>query len=113
MFYSSYNIFPAIDFLVSATALGTKNVNGAGAGEVYPNPVASGNDFTVPFKLTQTGTVNIQVVNVQGQVVRSITRSFGAGENVVNFNTNGLANGVYTYSIIAGEFSANGKVVVK
>ncbi len=112
-FYQSTNGFPAIDFLVSAEGLGVDKINGTGLGTAYPNPTAAGTDLHVPFKLTNSGNVEVRLINMNGQVVRTISKSFNAGVNEVTFNVNGLSAGMYTYSLTTADFSGAGKIMIK
>ncbi len=112
-FYSASNGFPAIDFLVSTETLDVNKMEGTGLGSAYPNPTVSGNSLHVPFKLTNAGNVEIRLTNVNGQVVRTIAKKYAAGVNEVSFETSNLSAGIYTYSLVAADFSGSGKVLIK
>lgn len=112
-FYNAANGFPAIDFLVSTPTLSAAKIEGTGIGSAYPNPATAGSALNVPFKLSNAGNVVVTITNMNGQVVRSISKNCKAGVNEISFDTNGLSAGVYTYSLTATDFNGSGKVVIK
>jgi hypothetical protein len=61
---------------------------------VFPNPTA--NDATLVVETSKTAQITMTIVNMMGQVVGSQTINTYAGKNMVQVNTNGLAQGVYT-----------------
>jgi hypothetical protein len=91
------------DYLVSAKNINNEQTISLSA---YPNPAKDEIRFNFG-KNTQPYIVNL--VNMQGQVVK--TETFGVNSNEVSFNTNNLATGLYTYQITnANELVKVGKV---
>jgi hypothetical protein len=90
------------DYLVSA-----KNVEETTISlSAYPNPAKDEVKFNFG-KNTESYTVNI--INLQGQVVKSET--FGSNANEVTINTSNLAGGLYTYQVNNGnELKKVGKI---
>jgi Secretion system C-terminal sorting domain len=79
--------------------------------QLNPNPAT---DVTrVNFALEQSARVQVQVVNMMGQTVRSTaTEQFGAGVSAINVNTSDLATGIYLVRLNAGGIVATSKLVV-
>lgn len=78
---------------------------------VYPNPVSD--VATIRFSLSNTADVDIKIYNSVGQEVQNLfsdTRS--AGTHRVEFNCSKLKQGVYYYSIKAGDTVENHKFMV-
>jgi len=72
----------------------------------YPNPFNPSTviKYAIPFE----STVNIRFYNSLGQIVREVNEgNRQSGNYEINFNSSGLASGIYFYSIIA--ISADGK----
>jgi len=69
----------------------------------YPNPF---NPVTkIKFSLIQNGRVKIKIYNTLGEEVREIiNKEYEFGYHEVEFNSMGLASGVYLYRIEAGDF---------
>ncbi len=65
---------------------------------------------TLSFSLPHAGNVDINVYDASGRVVRTISRTFSAGENTIRIN--GLSSGVYIVKASGKDFSATGKLVV-
>ncbi|MEL6820318.1 MAG: T9SS type A sorting domain-containing protein [Calditrichota bacterium] len=83
----------------------------------YPNPF---NPTTqIPFALPQREAVELVIVNINGQVVRNLLDGviYAAGEHAVNWdgrnNAGGrVASGLYLYTIRAGDFTANRRMIL-
>ena len=69
----------------------------------YPNPFNPGT--TIRYDLPEAGNVNISVFDLTGRLVRTLQDGRkAAGSYTINFNSSGLASGVYFYQIRAGSF---------
>lgn len=80
-------------------------------GQNYPNP-ASG-QTKIPFHLVNGGNVSIKLYNSQGRLVKEIiNQSYSAGDNTADFDTSGLAKGIYFYQLTSGKFKQARKLVV-
>ncbi len=77
----------------------------------YPNPF---NPVTnIKFGLPKAGFTKIVVYDINGREVKTlIQQSLAAGYYNVDFNSSGLASGVYLYRIISGEFTDVKKMVL-
>ena len=77
---------------------------------VSPNPTVE--RFTVQAKAAKAGTVRVNVVNMLGQVVRSVNFEVGAGEVYSReFDIANLATGAYTVQINDGVNASAMKVI--
>ena len=76
-----------------------------------PNPVMS--NSIIAYDLPADTHVKIQLYNVRGQSVRTLVdQPMQAGEHRVEFDTKGLAPGVYYYNLRAGEYYESRKLVI-
>lgn len=77
---------------------------------VYPNPVhgVANVKITVPEK----GNVTIQLTNLVGQTVMSLTRNIEATETF-NLDASQLTSGVYFYTVKQGNQKVTGKIIVE
>jgi PKD repeat protein len=62
-------------------------------GIVYPNPVVS--NARLEYNLSEPATVQVNIVNILGQVAFSVSEKANPGLNTLDINTNNLENGVY------------------
>jgi len=78
-----------------------------------PNPVQSGYDATINYRLNNDGTINLTVYDVLGrEVTRLINEYKVAGTYSVTFNTKGLSSGVYFYKLRAPGYEGLKKMVI-
>lgn len=80
-------------------------------GQNYPNPF---NPSTViDFNIPQDGFVIIKLFDITGREVRILMRKYtSAGFYTLNFNAEGLAGGVYFYTIDADKYKAVKKMLL-
>lgn len=83
----------------------------------YPNPFSKTTtiEFSVAGKETTEKflSVHLDVYNILGQKISNIlNNTFSPGKYSVQFNANNLPNGVYFYSLRAGEFTATKKMIL-
>ena len=65
------------------------------------------------FNLSQTKTLLINVYNIVGEKVYSVSKNiYDAGENEVKLNTSNLANGMYIIQLHDGTRAINKPLVV-
>ncbi len=85
--------------------------NGFSLSQNYPNPF---NPMTrINFDLGKASNVKLIVFNILGQKVATLVDKFmNAGAYSVDFNASSLASGVYLYTIEAGDFKMNKKMVL-
>jgi hypothetical protein len=82
----------------------------------YPNPFNPAT--TISYSLPQSETVQLFIFNPQGRLVRNLVDSqVGAGQHHLEWDATDntgiqVASGVYIYKLVAGRFSAQGKMQV-
>ncbi len=77
----------------------------------YPNPFNP--STTIRFSLPETAEVQLEVVNIRGQVVAQlINERRGAGIHSVVFDATGLPSGIYFYRMTANSVSQVQKMVL-
>ena len=77
---------------------------------IYPNPIAK--VATIELSLNENSTVNMQIVNVLGELVSSEVYSLNAGNNKVNFNVNNLESGFYFVNLNINGLTTTKKITV-
>lgn len=77
----------------------------------YPNPFSGTTSFDL--SLNKASDVKVTVSNLLGQVISTESASLSAGKHTLNINAEGLATGIYTFTVEAGGFSETNKMVVK
>jgi hypothetical protein len=78
-----------------------------------PNPVRSGYDATIKYRLNTAGNINITVYDVLGREVAHLVNEYKPiGVHSVNFNTKNLSSGVYFYRLRAPGYEGLKKMVV-
>lgn len=71
------------------------------AGVVYPNPVKE--TARISIRLSKASDLNIEILNMSGQLVDYRNESLGTGENLVSIPVKNLAPGIYTLKIYTSE----------
>jgi len=78
-----------------------------------PNPVPSGYDATISYRLSNTGPINITFYDVLGREMATLVDEYkSAGIYSVNFNTKGLPSGVYFYKLTTPGYTAQKKMLI-
>jgi hypothetical protein len=78
---------------------------------VYPNPFNS--TAAITFTLDAPRNISLAVYNSQGQFIANVAEgTYGPGEHAVSFDASDLPSGVYFCKLIAGERSAQQKMVL-
>ncbi len=73
----------------------TDNIKGLSAATIIPNPV-SDERFSVSVEATEAFTTNINIINMNGQVVRELGKQrIEQGETNLDFTVNDIPNGFY------------------
>ncbi len=106
--------FEGTDYHLTTQTLSvsTLDANGNGIGNIYPNPSNTANEVFVPVKLAESNTVTLTICDITGKVVKTITADYAAGDFDIAISTDGLSNGVYTCTMVAGDFKATTKFVL-
>ena len=80
----------------------------------YPNPFNAGT--VISFDLPNASNVQLEIINVAGQVVHSVSRRYVAGTHQIEWDGaiigRPVASGIYYYRLTAGELSATKKMVL-
>lgn len=77
----------------------------------YPNPFNP--TTSINFSIAKASNVKLIIYNVLGQKVATLVNGYmNAGAHSVRFNAINLASGVYLYSLEAGDFRMNKKMVL-
>lgn len=80
---------------------------------VYPNP-SNGANTTLSLQLDKNATVGVSIADMNGRVVVEQTNNtFNAGNNVIELNTQNLANGVYTVIVRVNETPSTQRLVIQ
>ena len=77
----------------------------------YPNPTNSSSIVTVT--VDDAASISLEVCNMVGQKVFEIPAAqYGAGVHTLTINASDMSNGVYFYTVFAGEESVTKKMIV-
>lgn len=111
-------ITPIVDSIADAQVLlGPANLTGVEETSVidgislFPNPTTD--NATLVVEASKTSQLSLTVVNMMGQVVGSQTINAYAGKNIVQLNTDNLAQGVYTLVLRDSKGVAKAQRLVK
>ena len=78
---------------------------------IYPNPTTTLN--TITFEVKQAGPVQVQLINQQGEVIKSVVNEFKeAGSYTEMVDLTSVTEGIYIYRIKTAEGIQTKKVVV-
>ncbi|MBD3224859.1 MAG: T9SS type A sorting domain-containing protein [Caldithrix sp.] len=65
----------------------------------FPNPFNA--STLIPYRLSSAGDVQLRILNTQGKIVRqSVNRRQPAGKHTYAFHAQGLASGIYIYTLV-------------
>jgi hypothetical protein len=94
----------------SSTATATGNSLTRTALSVFPNPFSS--NATIEFNTLKTGTVTVELFNLQGQLVRKLYagEATGGTPQRVSLNAPGLSTGIYLVRLTTGNEVVNQRV---
>ena len=77
----------------------------------YPNPFNP--STTIRYDLLEDGLVTLKVFDILGQEVKTLVNSFQPARRYeVQFNSEGLASGVYIYRLQINDFSQSKKMII-
>ena len=110
------NIFPYMAVYVNnVTNAGVNQVQNSNllSCAVFPNPATFNGTTSLVFNLKSTSKVSIDIYNLMGQQVKSITnKNFDGGENTVEMNLSGLNAGVYFVNTTVNGISQTKKLTI-
>ncbi len=82
-----------------------------GLGQNYPNPFFA--ETVIPFFLSESGPVALMIQNLDGKVMETVaSESMDAGFHQVRFQAGHLPQGVYFYTLQAGDIRMTKRMVV-
>ena len=76
----------------------------------YPNPMSGSG--TILFRTSEAGSVELQIFDARGGLVRETSKSGSTGIGEIQFERDGLPAGVYFYRVSGGGLEDTGKLVV-
>lgn len=84
---------------------------GAAGLNLFPNPANS--EFTITYPATQTDMAQLEITDMSGKVVASMSKSISANGGNMSVDVNGLANGLYRVMFNAGSVHTSTKLMVQ
>jgi photosystem II stability/assembly factor-like uncharacterized protein len=94
--------------ITDVATLGTaENIKEDASVIVYPNPVSD--SFSIEFHNNENLALNINIIDINGAIVKSKVLS----DNERTVNVKDLSNGVYIIEMKAEQFSARKKIIIK
>jgi hypothetical protein len=76
----------------------------------FPNPTTD--NVTINVDLKKNANVSVRVTNIMGQEVANVApKQMAAGKSQVKIDMNGLANGVYLYTVTSDNFTVTNRIV--
>lgn len=86
--------------------------DGFALGPNYPNPFNG--KTSIPFEIPESCYVSLKVYNTFGAEIAELAgKEYSRGKHSVAFDSGNLSKGIYFYSIKAGKYSANRKMILK
>lgn len=80
---------------------------------IYPNPVMNGSMNVDYFSVQEDMDVQVTIVDLLGNVVKTLNSNVTSGENLIPVKVDGLAAGVYVVQISNGKSRYNEKFIVQ
>jgi hypothetical protein len=78
----------------------------------YPNPFNP--TTTIEYKIPKDGYVSLKVYDIKGKEITSLVDKYqSTGSYIVMWDASNFSSGVYFYRIIAGDYSATKRMVLK
>lgn len=77
----------------------------------FPNPFSG--STTIHVNLRNSAELDLKVVNLMGQTVFQATKDAKTGMNVLTFDASDMAEGIYFYTVKAGNSSVTKKMIVE
>ncbi|HKL39315.1 MAG TPA: fasciclin domain-containing protein, partial [Cryomorphaceae bacterium] len=108
---ASNGVVHVIDAVLIPTLSSVDNLSSVDDLSVFPNP--TNNQFTLDLELNASERVTVDLVNIVGQVVKSVdlgTRSIGLNREYIDVND--LSEGIYFMNLTVGDTQGTVKVQV-
>lgn len=101
-----------ISDIVIDTSTGINSVaNSKLSVNLYPNP--NQGVFTVELSATRAELTAVTVVNLQGQVVKTVTENVNVGKNAINLNLHAAPAGIYIVKVENGAGTSVSRLIVE
>ncbi len=97
--------------LACPNAIGEIENNSLANVSLFPNPAK--NAAVLSVELSNKGAVEVEIFNIVGQSVKTITTEANVGNNTIALDLNGITTGVYLVKIKSGNLSSTKKLIVE
>lgn len=97
--------------VVSSASVGVREQSNLGGISVFPNPVNETSRLSL--NLNQAFSGQLQVLSIDGRLLRNQFLSLGAGMNQVDFSTNNLESGMYLVRLVDAAGRSTSRTFVK
>lgn len=103
-----------VGFHISSPNVGINKVDaGAKLGSAYPNPSNGSSQLSIDYSLVNSSDVTIEIFDMSGKKVKTVLNTNSeAGNFTATTDISDLKNGLYIYTLTAGNYTASGKVSV-
>jgi hypothetical protein len=80
--------------------------------KVYPNPIAQNNQLNIKLDAAEKMTLGVNLININGAIIKTQSRDLIAGNNFFNFDLSGVSAGVYTLRLSSAGGQINQRVTI-
>jgi hypothetical protein len=107
-------IFESTEYHLTSNTVSVETVDalGNGIGNIYPNPSNSANEIFVPVKISNNQSITLTICDVTGKVVKTFTSDYAAGDFDIAVSTVDMSKGLYTCTMVSGDFKATSKFIL-
>lgn len=97
--------------IVSTVGIDEHALQSVQSSVLYPNPTKG--NASVLINLKENSKIDINVMNLVGQVVKTMSADAVSGENEINVDLSGLTSGIYMVNVKVGGSSTTKKLIVE
>lgn len=117
----AFNASDCYDLLVQTSSSSWRTEEGANVFEdnydnsivsIFPNPATSGQVTVDYFSVQEDMHVTVQVIDILGRVVKTVSSPVSSGENMINLDISGFQSGLYIVQISNGKSFYTDKFMV-
>lgn len=101
----------SLEFIYGGVGIAENTLKSVNASYIYPNPAK--NNATLAIDMKDNSKVNITVMNLMGQQVKSKDVEAAIGTNSINFEVDGLVSGVYLVNIRVNNANTTKKLIIE
>jgi hypothetical protein len=80
--------------------------------KLYPNPIAQNNQLNIQLDAAEKMTLGVNLININGAIIKTQSRDLIAGNNFFNFDLSGVSAGVYTLRLSSAGGQINQRVTI-